>query len=77
MHYFDFFLSSSKGWASPTSQYLPPLSCPSVGMTAAAASSGNIVDTGYSTCRGSQSYPNSAAYLSILYAEPPIRSGRF
>ncbi|KAJ7744620.1 alpha/beta-hydrolase [Mycena metata] len=37
----------------------------------------NVVDTGYATYRGNQSFPNTVAYLGIPYAEPPLGDLRF
>ncbi|KAK0432747.1 Alpha/Beta hydrolase protein [Desarmillaria tabescens] len=36
-----------------------------------------IVDTGYAKYRGNLSYPDTVAYLGILYAEPPLGDRRF
>jgi len=35
------------------------------------------VDTGYAIYTGNHSLPNTAAFLGIPYAEPPVGSGRF
>ncbi|TFK53145.1 alpha/beta-hydrolase [Heliocybe sulcata] len=43
----------------------------------AAATPGNVVNTGYASYRGNQTYPNMVAYRGIPYAEPPVGNGRF
>ncbi|TFY56348.1 hypothetical protein EVG20_g8956 [Dentipellis fragilis] len=37
----------------------------------------NVVDVGYATYRGNQSFPNTVAYLGIPYAEPPLGDRRW
>ncbi|EGO26728.1 hypothetical protein SERLADRAFT_464104 [Serpula lacrymans var. lacrymans S7.9] len=47
---------------------------------ASSSSSGsapNIVDVGYASYLGNQSYPNTVAYLGIPYAEPPLAELRW
>ncbi|KDQ50936.1 hypothetical protein JAAARDRAFT_141079 [Jaapia argillacea MUCL 33604] len=42
-----------------------------------ATSSGSIVNVGYASYQGNQSYANTVAYLGIPYAEPPLGDLRF
>ncbi|TFY77740.1 hypothetical protein EWM64_g6269 [Hericium alpestre] len=37
----------------------------------------NVVDVGYASYLGNQTYPNAVAYLGVLYAEPPLGTLRW
>lgn len=53
------------------------LTCALVRLVWAWSTAGNVVDVGYVSYQGNQTYPNTVVYYNIPYAEPPVGDRRF